>query len=337
MEMTCPCCKNGDTYEGIGAPCTFHCRTCAHVWRNATLPTDYYGCCTGRNDNLPDLEKKYTDRLEGIVRYLRPGQRILEVGCAEGAFGAQVKQQLALTYVGIEPSPDAEIAASRLDRVHRIPARELDLAPFDLVLAFHVLEHIEDIASEISHWRRLCKPNARLIVEVPHRSGNPLLSNDRHPEHLHQFSLASLAILLDHAGLSIIEASTGHFESTVYCDSLRIVARLEATPEQNRKELLSRFAACLAGPFVIYGVGGDFRNYVEPLLGELPVAALCDSSAGQHGKVIGQHRVSAYDPAALAKLPILIASTRHAGEIRKSLLAQGVMQQAIVSLDQIYG
>ena len=44
-----------------------------------------------------------------------------------------------------------------------------------------------------------------------------------------------------------------------------------------------------------------------------------------------------FDPAALAKLPILIASTRHAGEIRKSLLAQGVMQQAIVNLDQIYG
>ena len=97
-----------------------------------------------------------------------------------------------------------------------------------------------------------------------------------------------------------------------------------------------RFTARLTGPFVIYGVGGDFRNYVEPLLDALPVAALCDSAIEQQGKIIGQHRVSAYDPVTLAGLPILIASTRHIEQIRDSLLAQGVAQQSMISLAQIY-
>jgi SAM-dependent methyltransferase len=337
MVMTCPCCKGADVQEFTDNGSGYRCQNCAHVWREATLSASYYAACAGRNENRLDLEKKYTDRINCITRYLRPGQRVLEIGCADGTFGAQVKQQLTITYVGIEPSPDVRLATRRLDKVHLTLAGELDLPPFDLLLAFHVLEHIEDIAAEIGHWRRLCHPDARLIVEVPHHAGNRLLGNDRHPEHLHQFSLASLASLLAHAGLTIVEASTGHFESAVYNDSLRIVARLEATPEQNRQELLARFAASLAGPFVIYGVGGDFRNYVEPLLGELPVAALCDGSTERQGKVIGQHRVAAYDPAALAGLPILIASTRHAGDIRKSLLAKGAPQQALVSLEQIYG
>lgn len=337
MKTICPCCNAVDAQRLAVNGNALHCLTCDHVWRGAVLSAGYYATCAGRNENRPDLEKKYADRLNGIAHYLRPGLRILEIGCADGAYGARVKRHSAVDYVGVEPSPDTKLAASRLDCVHRTMAGKLELAPFDLLLAFHVLEHIADIATEISHWRRLCKPDARLIVEVPHRSGNRLLGHDRHPEHLHQFSIASLALLLARAGLSVIEASTGHFESAVYNDSLRVVARLDATPEQLRTELLSRFATCLTGPFVIYGVGGDFRNYVEPLLGDLAVAALCDSSAEQQGHVIGRHRVAAYDPATLAGLPILIASTRHAGAIRKSLLAQGVPQQALISLEQIYG
>ena len=336
MVMTCPCCKGAAVQEFSDDGSLYCCQICTHVWRKASLPASYYAACAGRNKNHIDQERKSTDRMNGITQYLRPNQRILEIGCADGAFGARIKQQLTVNYVGIEPSPDVQLAATWLDQAHISPAGELNLAPFDLLLAFHVLEHIEDIAREISHWRRLCHPDAHLIIEVPHRSGNRLLNNDQHPEHLHQFSLASLAILLSRAGLSIVEASTGHFESALYNDSLRIIARLEVTREQNRNELRARFTTHLRGPFVIYGVGGDFRNYVEPLLGELQVVALCDSAIEQQGKYFGQHRVSAYDPATLSGLPILITSTRHFDEIRNSLLARGVAQQSMTSLAQIY-
>lgn len=337
MERTCPCCNAGNAQTLADDNRVFLCQTCAHVWQSVRLPAGYYAACAGRNDQCPDLEKKYADRLNGIARYLRPGLRILEIGCADGALGARIKQHSAVDYVGIEPSPDATLAAHRLDRVERSAAGAPDLAPFDLLLAFHVLEHIADIAAEIGHWRSLCQPDAYLIIEVPHRSGNRLLSHDRHPEHLHQFSLASLTLLLFRAGLSIIEASTGHFESAVYNDSLRVVARLETTPEQRLTELLSRFATLLNGPFVIYGVGGDFCNYLKPLLAQLPVIAICDSASEQQGKIFGRHRVAAYDPAALAGLPILIASTRHAEEIQKNLLAQGVSPSSMFRLEQIYG
>lgn len=209
-------------------------------------------------------------------------------------------------------------------------------APFDLLLSFHVLEHLQDIWAELIHWRRLLKPDGTLLMEVPHRAGHPLLTNDRHPEHRHQFSPASLAILLDRAGLQPTRITTGHFESAVYRDCLRIEAHIALTSTQKIEQLQARFAAHLPGPFVVYGVGGDFRNYVEFLLPYLPIAALCDTNPAYERKIIGKHRVVSYDPSTLAGLPILIASTRHDNAIRQHLKRLGVSDEIIVSLTQIY-
>ncbi len=337
MEIACPCCQ---TRYPATEDCRQHelrCRICAHAWHDLALQDSHYAACSGRNDNMPGTAQKYADRMHSIAPHLRPGLRILEIGCADGGLGALVKERAPVHYTGIEISPDASLAATLLDRVHHRPAAELDAEPFDLLLSFHVLEHLPDIQDELAHWRRLLKPTGRLIVEVPHRAGHRLLINDRHPEHCHQFSAASLAILLDRAGFRPIRISTGHFESEVYSDGLRAEAEVALTPTQMSEQLLARFTACLPGPFVVYGIGGDFHNYVESLLPHLTVAALCDSSPACHGRTIGKHRVAAYDPAALAGLPVLIASTRHESVIRKSLLASGVPETSIVGLGRIYG
>lgn len=337
MEITCPCCQTRHSNATDNRQAGFRCPACAHTWRDTGLPDSHYAGCAGRNEKAPGLTQKYADRMRSIAPHLRPGLRVLEIGCADGAFGGLVKGETAVHYVGIEVSPDASLAESHLDRVHRLPASELAEAPFDLLLSFHVLEHLQDIRAELIHWRRLLKPDGTLLMEVPHRAGHPLLANDRHPEHRHQFSPASLAILLDRAGFQPTRITTGHFESAVYSDCLRIEAHVALTATQKMERLQARFAANLPGPFVVYGVGGDFRNYVEFLLPYLPIAALCDSNPACQGNIIGQHRVGAYNPPALAGLPILIASTRHEADIRATLLAAGVPETSITGLSRIYG
>lgn len=337
MITTCPCCRTTLPPAGAGEQAELRCPACDHVWRSGGLAASYYAACAGRNDNAPGVAQKYADRMSSVVPLLHPGMRILEIGCADGAFGAMVKDRMALHYAGIEISPDAALAERSLDRIHRRPAADLDDAPYDLLLSFHVLEHLQDVHAELAHWRRLMKPDGRLIVEVPHRAGHPLLENDRHPEHIHQFSPASLAILLGKAGFTPTRISTGHFESAVYSDGLRIEAQLALTEAQKTGQLLDRIKARLPGPFVIYGVGGDFRNYVEFLLPHLQVIALCDANRACHGRIIGKHPVRAYDPTALAGHPVLIASTRHEAEIRRTLLAAGLAETSIVGLGQIYG
>jgi hypothetical protein len=102
-------------------------------------------------------------------------------------------------------------------------------------------------------------------------------------------------------------------------------------------KLTARFFHKLGDKFVIFGAGGDFHNYVEPLLDALPVVALCDSNPDLHGHLIGKQTVIPYNPVRFANLPVLIASIRFKSEIADSLLSLGVPASAIVGLDDIYG
>lgn len=350
MTSRCPCCG---TPPGAGSPAParshasstdrsatddgWHCPACGHRWRDDRLPPGHYQDSRGRNDGANGAARKHAERLAGIAPLLRNGLRILEIGCADGTFGAQVKAAANVDYWGVELSQDAARAELRLDRVVRGTAAEVPPPAFDLLLAFHVLEHLADPGAELAVWRRLLTACGTLLVEVPHRAGHPLLDTDRHPEHLHQFTPASLAALFERSDFSLQTLSIGHFESALYRDSLRVTAAPARTAEARREALHACFVRLLPNPFVVWGIGGDFRNYVLPLLPRLDVAALCDSDTARHGETVGGHTVTAYDAARLAGLPVLIASSRHAASIRDALIAQGIPATAIVDLEQIYG
>jgi SAM-dependent methyltransferase len=281
--------------------------------------------------------EKLSDRLRDIKPLLKPGIRILEIGCAEGSLGQLVRGIATVTYTGIELSADAESAARVLDRVLRSPAATLANEHFDLLLSFHVLEHIEDIAGELAHWRRLLADDGRLLIEVPNQAGHRLLDMDPNLEHIHQFTPASLAALLQHSGFAVERLQTGHAESSVYSDSLRVVARPALNDAQQRTRLLQRFLARLPESFAAWGIGGDFRGYVEPLLEALPVAALIDNAAQRHGERHGALVVEAYDPQRHGSLPILVCSVRHRDEILSDLATFGISASRIVTLDDIFG
>ncbi|HEX5392718.1 MAG TPA: class I SAM-dependent methyltransferase [Rhodocyclaceae bacterium] len=309
---------------------------CGHRWRSAPGTTHYE---SQQNRNyLPTAisERKFDDRLASIRPLLREHMRILEIGCAEGLLGARIKRLLPVEYWGLEISADADTAATHLDQVLRVPAAQCHEQPFDLILSFHVLEHIDQGLEELRQWRRLLKPEGHLLLEVPNGAGHQLLMRDAHPEHAHQFSPASLALLAQRAGFQVQAISTGHFESPTYQDSLRLLATPALEEGQRRELLLQRFRERLGTGFVVCGLGGDFRNYVAPLIDDLPVAALCDGNPSNHGKRIGQQQIVAYDPAQFAGLPVLIASQRHEAEIRAALLAQGVPPANVVGLADIY-
>jgi SAM-dependent methyltransferase len=317
------------------------CGNCGHLWKSAVDAASaerYYATLEGRNAGSPDLmERRLRDRMNTLSGLLRERMRVIEIGCAEGALGARVKAHTPLDYTGIEPSRDAAAAGRVLDHVlPRIPPG-LEGEPYDLVLAFHVLEHIADIAAETARWRSLLKTDGLAVVEVPRGAGHPLLSWDANAEHLHQFTAASLTALLQRSDLEAVALTSGHFESAVYCDSLRLVARAVQPEAARRHALVERFRARFPGRFAVYGLGGDFRNYVQPLLGELAVDALIDSDAKRHGERIAGLAVEPFDRTRHAGMPVLVASLRYRGEIAARLTAQGVPSTAIVGLEEIYG
>lgn len=316
----------------------FTCPGCGHRWHEHSLPASHYADQAGRNAGLPHFAAKLEARLLSLRPYLRTGQRILEIGCAEGALGALVKASCAVRYDGVELSEDAISAAQVLDQVSRQPANMLvDNEKYDLVISFHVLEHLADPVRELQDWHALLQHDGRLIVEVPNGSGHPDIEIDRHPEHLHQFTPASLTLTLAQAGFEIRRLETGHIESPFYRDCLWAEAVLARSAQHRRDALLSRFRQKMGEAFVVYGVGGDFLNYVAPWLNVLPVLALCDSAQHRHGERFGNHIVRPFKPDNWPKVPILIASSRHGASIRQDLIDAGVAAGRLILLEDLYG
>lgn len=337
--MRCPCCGNPSTFRDDTWRFPEACPGCGHRWQclAEVVSPDYRTQQYRNSTTSPEHRKKLNDRLLDIRPLLKPGMSILEIGCAEGSLGQLVRGIAAVIYTGIELSADAENAARVLNRVIRSPAASIVGEKFDLLLSFHVLEHIGDIAGELAHWRRLLAEEGNLLLEVPNKAGHRLLSMDPNQEHIHQFTPASLTALLHHTGFEVQGLETGHWESSVYSDSLRVLARPALNDAQRRTRLLQCFLARLPEPFAAWGIGGDFRSYVEPLLDSLPVAALIDNAAQRHGERHGPLVVEVYTPPRHGRLPILVCSVRHREEIMRDLASLGIAASRIVTLDDIFG
>ena len=324
--------------EGVWTRCPI----CGHRWRQQdNQPASHYSQLIERNDAASaTMTRKLRDRLDTLAALLPsygPSCRFLEIGCAEGHLGEALKALQPIIYDGIEISRDADVARRRLDTVYRQTAAYVASAPYNGILAFHVLEHIQDLRAELTEWRRLMDPRGCMVLEVPNQSGHPLVISDENSEHLHQFTQASLLCLLHRVGFEAEAITIGHFESAVYPDSIRVTARVPKSIPCRTNELANRFRERLGARFLVYGIGGDFRNYVQPLLEQLPVMELLDSAPERWGTSACPGRiVGKYDPHRHGGVPILACSIRFKSDIVATLHALGTADELIVGLDEIY-
>ena len=150
-------------------------------------------------------------RREFIRDQLRPGDRVLDLGCGDGAFTAVVAEAGGQV-IG------ADVAQAAIDRAaahhpgldFRLVAIDEPLpfedCQFDLVWASEVIEHIADTAQWLSEVRRVLAPGGRLLLTTPShgRARMALGGIERFSEplgdHLHLYSRRSLESLLDEFG-----------------------------------------------------------------------------------------------------------------------------------------
>ena len=106
--------------------------------------------------------------------------------------------------------------------------------------------------------------------------------------------------------------------------------------DESEAALLARLEGLFPDGFAIYGIGGDFHNYVLPIADALDIRALADTAPQKWGQPVGRHTITAYDPAGHAAYPVLICSIKFGEAIRQHLLAQGVAPQRLIGLADIY-
>lgn len=115
----------------------------------------------------------FTNPRSEMMTFVPPGaQRVLELGCGGGEFGAALKRSGVREVVGIEyVAAAAELAQARLDRVLvadvERDALDLPAAAFDGLVCNDVLEHLVDPWAALKKLRAHLRPGAWVVVSLP--------------------------------------------------------------------------------------------------------------------------------------------------------------------------
>lgn len=224
------CHHPGDGCETLFPACDYisgesfqvaRCRACGQVV-TVPVPADlgryyprgYYGDAAGRR--FPVVmewlqEQLYAWRAAQVLRRLkRKNARVLDVGCGRGLLLREF-QRRGCDVTGTEFSDDACRFARE---VLKLPVRvgllhELNFPDqsFDVVVMWHVLEHVSDPRPTLAEVSRILRPGGIFLVAVPD-FGSPEARLTKAgwfhldiPRHLSHHTRASLARILNEAGL----------------------------------------------------------------------------------------------------------------------------------------
>ncbi len=291
------------------------CSGCGHIARRAGRPPDYRAhAIAGGYD-----EARAASQIAFIGPWLHDGMTVFELGCADGALAAHLRKRVAIArYEGLEISPDSELAARILDRVH--DDWQTVAETWDLVIASHVLEHLDDIVKTAARLAALIATGGGLFIEVPHGSGHPLLPVDTNPGHLHAFSLESLARLLGGAGLEIVRVADDCFESRRYPRCLRVLSKARTHPIASDRALADRLVLSPSEKLVVWGAGGIARELLLPFFPLDRIAYFVDRDPTLWDTHLDG--IPIRDPRSLAaesQVHVLIATLDHEQSVRQQL------------------
>ncbi len=121
---------------------------------------DYYLLCPS-----------YLNRYLHVRRLLRPGKRLLNVGCGKGAFNSHVSDRFD-DIIGVDiNATDIHHAQSLSPMTYIVmdaKALSFPSCSFDAVICIETIEHIDNAKQAIAELVRVLRPGGQLVLSFPH-------------------------------------------------------------------------------------------------------------------------------------------------------------------------
>jgi glycosyltransferase involved in cell wall biosynthesis len=161
------------------------------------------------------LKLGFTSSHSMALEAVRPGERVVDLGCAGGYFGSELRATKGCHVTGVDVEPPAE--GVTLDRFvkHDLDQGppELNFEGADVVLLLDVIEHLRSPEGFVEALARKLPPTARLIVT----SGNVAFAVTRLMLMFGQFNYGKRGILdLTHSRLFTFGSLRALFEQAGY-------------------------------------------------------------------------------------------------------------------------
>jgi 2-polyprenyl-3-methyl-5-hydroxy-6-metoxy-1,4-benzoquinol methylase len=225
--------------------------------------TDYYD-----NEDIQDRHLENLVQIQAvpkIMQHINPGDRVIEMGFGDGVMTPEFIRY-SITQDIIEGSSIlAKRARERFPSLNIIHSMFEDFIPeqsYDIVLSFHVLEHVDDVPGLLKHIRKWLKKDGRIIAIVPNAESihrqlavamgiqenvEDLSPRDGLVGHLRVYTLEAFKKDFEDAGFKV-ESEFGNFIKTVpnsmmldYSDDLlQALCRLDVLPPR----LLANIGVC---------------------------------------------------------------------------------------------
>ena len=176
-----------------------------------------YGVDTG-HPRFQAFLAEVCDRRCAFIELLAPVGSLLDVGCGGGEL-LRAAAARGWRAAGAEPMAEAaELARTRAPGADVRTALAADAGfaegSFDVVCAFHVLEHMPDARAFLGELARLARPGGLVVVETPNyasrlrRAQGERWLHLRPLEHLVHFTPQTMRAALEGAGLAPLRVTT---------------------------------------------------------------------------------------------------------------------------------